>query len=118
MRLFPFVFLLFIASIYVAGGYRLGSSRRRPMILHDNNFLSLTTPPDGNVRNTQFVFVGGKGGVGKTSSSSAIALKLSDENLRVLIVSVDPAHSLGSRTYLFICLVTHELTRSFSQSFR
>ena len=44
---------------------------------------------------TQFVFVGGKGGVGKTSSSSAIAIALSDAGLRTLIVSTDPAHSLG-----------------------
>ena len=44
---------------------------------------------------TQFVFVGGKGGVGKTSSSSAIAIALSDAGLRTLLVSTDPAHSLG-----------------------
>ena len=44
---------------------------------------------------TQFVFVGGKGGVGKTSSSSAIAIALSDSGLRTLLVSTDPAHSLG-----------------------
>jgi arsenite-transporting ATPase len=43
----------------------------------------------------QFVFVGGKGGVGKTSSSSAIAISLSDAGFRTLIVSTDPAHSLG-----------------------
>ena len=44
---------------------------------------------------TQYVFVGGKGGVGKTSTSSAIAIALSDSGLRTLIVSTDPAHSLG-----------------------
>ena len=44
---------------------------------------------------TQFVFVGGKGGVGKTSSSSAIAIAFSDAGLRTLLVSTDPAHSLG-----------------------
>ena len=43
----------------------------------------------------QFLFVGGKGGVGKTSTASAIAVKLSDEGLRTLVVSTDPAHSLG-----------------------
>ena len=35
------------------------------------------------------------GGVGKTSSSSAIALSLADAGFRTLIVSTDPAHSLG-----------------------
>lgn len=43
----------------------------------------------------QFLFVGGKGGVGKTSSSSAIAIACSDAGLKTLIVSTDPAHSLG-----------------------
>jgi arsenite-transporting ATPase len=44
---------------------------------------------------TKFMFVGGKGGVGKTSVSAAIALQLSDAGLRTLVVSTDPAHSLG-----------------------
>lgn len=39
-------------------------------------------------------FVGGKGGVGKTSVSGAIATKLSEGGDKVLIVSTDPAHSL------------------------
>jgi arsenite-transporting ATPase len=43
----------------------------------------------------QFVFVGGKGGVGKTTTSSAISLACNDHNLQTLIVSTDPAHSLG-----------------------
>eukprot|EP01036_Dinobryon_divergens_P023968 gene23968-32370_t len=43
----------------------------------------------------KFVFVGGKGGVGKTTSSSAIALQFSDNGFRTLVVSTDPAHSLG-----------------------
>ena len=44
---------------------------------------------------TSITFVGGKGGVGKTSTSSAIALAMSDRGLRTLVVSTDPAHSLG-----------------------
>ena len=42
--------------------------------------------------------LGGKGGVGKTTVSSAIAVKLAsaiENNLKVLVVSTDPAHSLG-----------------------
>lgn len=46
-------------------------------------------------KNSQFLFVGGKGGVGKTSTSSAIAIALSNKGYRTLIVSTDPAHSLG-----------------------
>lgn len=47
------------------------------------------------IKATQFVFVGGKGGVGKTTTSSAVALACSDNGLRTLVVSTDPAHSLG-----------------------
>ncbi|SFR32006.1 ArsA family ATPase [Halogeometricum limi] len=41
----------------------------------------------------KFVFFGGKGGVGKTTMSSAYALKCARAGLRTLIVSTDPAHS-------------------------
>lgn len=41
------------------------------------------------------LFVGGKGGVGKTSIASTIALARADAGARVLVVSTDPAHSLG-----------------------
>jgi arsenite-transporting ATPase len=39
------------------------------------------------------VFFGGKGGVGKTTCSSAFALAASRRGKRVLLVSTDPAHS-------------------------
>lgn len=41
------------------------------------------------------LFVGGKGGVGKTSVASALALARAREGARVLLVSTDPAHNLG-----------------------
>lgn len=41
----------------------------------------------------KFVFFGGKGGVGKTTVSSAYALKCARAGLETLIVSTDPAHS-------------------------
>ncbi|EJN60007.1 ArsA family ATPase [Halogranum rubrum] len=41
----------------------------------------------------KFVFFGGKGGVGKTTVSSAYALKCANAGLDTLVVSTDPAHS-------------------------
>src|ERR1700704_2871526 len=41
----------------------------------------------------EVVFFGGKGGVGKTTCSSAFALAASRRGRRVTLVSTDPAHS-------------------------
>lgn len=43
----------------------------------------------------RMLFAGGKGGVGKTSLASAIALARARDGERVLVVSTDPAHNLG-----------------------
>ncbi len=39
--------------------------------------------------------MGGKGGVGKTTTAAALALRLAREGRSTLLVSTDPAHSLG-----------------------
>ena len=43
----------------------------------------------------RLVFVGGKGGVGKTTIAAALAVAAADTGRRCLLVSTDPAHSLG-----------------------
>lgn len=52
------------------------------------------TTPDPLADPTRFLFFTGKGGVGKTSLSCAIALSLADSGKRVLLVSTDPASNL------------------------
>ena len=48
-------------------------------------------PPDG----VRLLLFGGKGGVGKTTCAAACALHLARGGKRVLLLSTDPAHSLG-----------------------
>ncbi|CAB50153.1 ArsA family ATPase [Pyrococcus abyssi] len=49
------------------------------------------TPKEG----FRVIFVIGKGGVGKTTSSASISVALAKAGYRTLIVSLDPAHNLG-----------------------
>lgn len=67
-------------------------SRSRSVIMQ-SSLEKLLKPTSTN--DNQFVFVGGKGGVGKTTSSAAIALSLSAKGHNTLVVSSDPAHSLA-----------------------
>jgi arsenite-transporting ATPase len=44
---------------------------------------------------TRLIFFGGKGGVGKTTAAAAAAISIARRGGRVLLLSTDPAHSLG-----------------------
>ncbi|MBK1872872.1 MULTISPECIES: ArsA family ATPase [unclassified Marinobacter] len=55
---------------------------------HNLNILELIT-------SRKLIMVGGKGGVGKTTTASAIAVAAANQGRRVLLISTDPAHSLA-----------------------
>ncbi|HSP22585.1 MAG TPA: ArsA family ATPase [Planococcus sp. (in: firmicutes)] len=48
-----------------------------------------------DVLTKSIIFVGGKGGVGKSTSAAAIAWKSAKEGNKTLLVSTDPAHNVG-----------------------
>ena len=80
---------------------------RVPRVLRGGeSAFALSAPKDGRTvsaesldvfRGATLVFVGGKGGVGKTTVSAAAAVRLAraHPNRRMLLMSTDPAHSLA-----------------------
>jgi arsenite/tail-anchored protein-transporting ATPase len=48
-----------------------------------------------DVLTKNIIFVGGKGGVGKSTTAAAIALQSAEQGFRTLLISTDPAHNVG-----------------------
>src|SRR5262245_10167153 len=67
-----------------------GSPALKPTLPKSSSAIRVARPTQ-----SRFVFFGGKGGVGKTTCAAAWAVGSARAGNRVLIVSTDPAHSLG-----------------------
>lgn len=65
------------------------------------NLLDMLTPK-------RVIFVGGKGGVGKTTSAAALAVYFARAGSKTLVISTDPAHNLGDA---FAVALSHNPTR-------
>jgi arsenite/tail-anchored protein-transporting ATPase len=48
-----------------------------------------------DVLTKNIIFVGGKGGVGKSTTAAAIALQSAEQGFKTLLISTDPAHNVG-----------------------
>ena len=74
-------------------------TRLQPVAVTNTSTESATKPTlDALLANKdkrRFIFFGGKGGVGKTSTAAAVSIKAADEGFTTLVISTDPAHSLG-----------------------
>jgi arsenite-transporting ATPase len=57
--------------------------------------VKLEKPAKPNTLGLELLIVGGKGGVGKTTTACALALTAADVDKKVLLVSTDPAPSIG-----------------------
>jgi len=65
----------------------------RECFVDNPNFQQLMTQDDSS--EPKVIVCGGKGGVGKTTTSASLAISMASQGHRVALISTDPAHSIG-----------------------
>ena len=85
-----------LGEILAGTGYRFPTGRPAEPLL-DESPVATANVSGLLERELQFILFSGKGGVGKTSIAAATALRMAKQypNKRVLLYSLDPAHSLA-----------------------